>query len=78
MARITHVKAAQQRYSKKIKKVAKSQRRVGDLVFFPRGGSIGHVAIYAGNGKIWHSPKPGQRVKKVTIYTSRVSYGRIR
>ncbi|MBB6730133.1 C40 family peptidase [Cohnella zeiphila] len=34
-------------------KVAKAYLSVGDLVFFKAGGSgIGHVAIYAGNGKI--------------------------
>jgi cell wall-associated NlpC family hydrolase len=70
--------AAQQSHSKKIKKVKKSDRKVGDLVFFHRGGGVGHVAIYAGNGKIWHSPKPGDRVKKAKIYSRSVSYGRIR
>lgn len=34
-------------------KVAKSYLSMGDLVFFKSGGSgIGHVAIYAGDGKI--------------------------
>jgi len=34
-------------------KVDKAYLSVGDLVFFKAGGSgIGHVAIYAGNGKI--------------------------
>jgi len=77
-----HVKlprtAAQQAHSKKIKKIKKSDRKIGDLVFFRHGGSIGHVAIYAGNGYIWHAPKPGDRVKKAKIYSKSVSYGRIR
>lgn len=35
------------------KKVSKSYLSMGDLVFFKTGGSsIGHVAVYAGNGKI--------------------------
>ncbi|WP_027094625.1 C40 family peptidase [Cohnella thermotolerans] len=37
-------------------KVTKAYLSVGDLVFFKSGGSgIGHVAIYAGNGKILHA-----------------------
>lgn len=41
-------------------KVAKSQMRPGDLVFFY--DDISHVGIYAGNGKIIHAPKPGSTV----------------
>ncbi len=37
-------------------KVAKSYLSVGDLIFFSSPGNwIGHVAIYAGNGKILHA-----------------------
>lgn len=37
-------------------KVAKSNLSVGDLVFFSSSGKwVGHVAIYAGNGKILHA-----------------------
>jgi cell wall-associated NlpC family hydrolase len=56
----------------------KSQRRVGDLVFFFHGRHAYHVAIYAGHGNIWHAPKPGKKVKKVHLWTSRVKYGRVR
>ncbi len=40
----------------------------GDLVFFVTDGySISHVGIYAGNGMMIHSPRPGKRVELVTI-----------
>lgn len=47
--------------------VAKSDLQAGDLVFFSKGGSISHVGIYAGGGKVIHSPKPGQRVCYTTL-----------
>lgn len=47
------------------KKVSKSQLRNGDLVFFYRG--IGHVALYAGNGKVIHAPHPGTRVSYIKM-----------
>ena len=58
--------------------ISRSQRRPGDLVFFLRHGRVYHVAIYAGGGKIWHAPKPGDRVKKAGIWASSVRYGRVR
>jgi cell wall-associated NlpC family hydrolase len=45
--------------------VAKSHLRKGDLVFFYSGRS--HVAIYAGNGKVIHAPKPGSRVSYIKM-----------
>jgi cell wall-associated NlpC family hydrolase len=60
------------------KHISKSQRRKGDLVFFMSGGRVYHVGIYAGGGKMWHAPKPGDRVKKAGIWTSKVRYGRVR
>jgi cell wall-associated NlpC family hydrolase len=63
--------------SGKAKRVSKSNKRVGDLVFFVRGGRVGHVALYAGNGKIWHSPGSGRSVTKVKIWTSSYKVGRV-
>jgi cell wall-associated NlpC family hydrolase len=60
------------------KHISKSQRRKGDLVFFLSGGRVYHVGIYAGGGKMWHAPKPGDRVKLASIWTSKVRYGRVR
>jgi cell wall-associated NlpC family hydrolase len=47
------------------KKVAKSNLRPGDLVFFYRG--ISHVAIYAGNGKVIHASRPGAPVAYIQM-----------
>ena len=41
-------------------------------------GYVYHVGIYAGAGRIWHAPKPGDHVKLATLWTSAVSYGRVR
>lgn len=53
--------------------------QIGDLIFFHNGrsGSVYHVAIYAGNGKIWHSTRPGGEVSKTKIYTRYWTAGRI-
>lgn len=42
--------------------VAKSDLQPGDLVFFSKGSGISHVGIYAGNGQVIHSPRPGKTV----------------
>ena len=59
--------------------------RPGDLVFFYRGRSVGkhgrnvyHVAIFAGHHTIWHSPKPGDHVRKGGIFSNHVKFGRVR
>jgi cell wall-associated NlpC family hydrolase len=48
------------------------------LVFFHSGGSVYHVAIYAGNNYIWHAPHTGAKVRKEKMWTQNVWYGRIR
>jgi cell wall-associated NlpC family hydrolase len=73
--RIPRTSRAQARFARHIRK---SQRRTGDLVFFANHGRVYHVAIYAGRNTIWHAPRPGQRVHRARLWTSRVSYGRIR
>lgn len=51
-----------------------SNPRPGDLVFF---GTY-HVAIYAGNGYIWDSGKPGLPVQKRAIWSyADVTYGHV-
>jgi cell wall-associated NlpC family hydrolase len=50
-------------------------RQVGDLMFWQTGG-LKHVAIYAGDGKMWDSPRPGRRVGKTAIWGS-PTYGRV-
>ena len=55
--------------------VSFEDRQVGDLMFW-QGGGIKHVAIYAGDGKMWDSPRPGRRVGKTAIWGS-PTYGRV-
>jgi cell wall-associated NlpC family hydrolase len=51
-----------------------SNPQPGDLVFF--GSPAYHVGIYAGNGKMWDSPRSGEAVALRSIWTSNVTYGR--
>nr|WTB29643.1 C40 family peptidase [Streptomyces sp. NBC_00830] len=70
-------RTAQQQYNK-TRHISASQRRRGDLVFFHWGRSVYHVGIYAGKGRIWHSPKSGSVVRREKIWTRSVWYGRVR
>ncbi|WP_443056643.1 C40 family peptidase [Streptomyces sp. MUM 178J] len=70
-------RTAQQQYNRTSRISARS-RRQGDLVFFHSGSRVYHVGIYAGRGRIWHSPKSGSVVSLQKIWTKRVSYGRVR
>ncbi|MFC8918746.1 NlpC/P60 family protein [Streptomyces sp. WAC05374] len=70
-------RTAQQQYNK-TRHISASGRQKGDLVFFHRGSSVYHVGIYAGNNKIWHSPKSGSVVKLDKIWSKSVWYGRVR
>jgi len=57
--------------------ISRSAARPGDLVFFHRGGRVYHVGIYAGNNRVLHSPRPGQRVHTARIWTRSVTFGRV-
>ena len=58
--------------------ISRSEVKPGDLVFFhSKSGYVYHVGIYAGDGKVWHSPRPGQSVRLESIWTSAVYYGRV-
>lgn len=49
--------------------ISSSQLRPGDLVFWGDSpGSIYHVAIYSGNGRIIHAPRTGRDVEEVSMY----------
>jgi cell wall-associated NlpC family hydrolase len=56
-----------------------SNPQPGDLVFVYNGGggSIGHVAIYAGGGMWWEASNPSTGVGKHHAWSSAVSYGRV-
>lgn len=46
------------------KAVSYSEAKPGDLIAYS-----GHVAIYVGNGKMIHSPRPGQSVRIDSVYS---------
>ena len=48
-------------------RVARSDLRLGDLVFF-YGSNPSHVGLYAGNGMVLNAPRPGK-----TVSYSRIS-----
>lgn len=58
------------------RKITRAQARPGDLVFYGSGYKY-HVGIYAGNGKMWHSPRRGDVVKLAKVRAG-ASYGRVR
>ncbi len=48
-----------------------SQLQPGDLVFWGSSsdpGSIYHVALYVGDGRIIHAPRTGRPVEEVSMY----------
>ena len=57
-------------------KVSYEDRQVGDLMFWSGRGGVHHVAIYAGDGMMWDSPRPGRRVGKTSIWGNPF-YGRV-
>ena len=56
-----------------------SRPQPGDLVFVHKGGggSIGHVAIYAGGGYWYEASHPGQSVGRHPAWSTSVSFGRV-
>jgi len=62
---------------KKGKKVSKGDKRKGDLIGFYNGSGVYHIGIYAGDNKIWHSPRPGKSVEKVKIWTGSYKVRRV-
>ncbi|MFE3598157.1 C40 family peptidase [Streptomyces sp. NPDC059096] len=70
-------RTAQAQYNQ-TRHISASSRRQGDLVFFHYGRSVYHVGIYAGKGRIWHSPKTGSLVRLEKIWSKKVWYGRVK
>ena len=56
-----------------------SDPQPGDLVFVYNGsgGSVGHVAIYAGGGYWYEAANPDETVGKHRAWSTNVSYGRV-
>ena len=57
-------------------RVSRAYARPGDLAFLTSGGYAYHTAIYAGNGMVWHAPRPGRRVELVRASAS-YRFGRV-
>lgn len=55
-------------------KVSLADAQPGDLIFYAKGGSVNHVAIYIGNGQIIHAsnPKSGIKISNATYRTPAV------
>ncbi|WP_250034368.1 C40 family peptidase [Paractinoplanes maris] len=74
---LTLPRTAQAQYTA-ARKISQAAARPGDLVFWMSGGRAYHVAVYAGAGRVWHAPKPGDRVKLARIWSaSQVRFARI-
>ncbi len=72
---LPHSSAAQ--YTR-VKHVSRAHARPGDLIFFrSSSGSIYHVGIFAGHGKLYHASRPGTRTGLGVIFSSHVSFGRV-
>lgn len=65
---LPHSSRAQANYGTAIKL---SEAQPGDLIFYGKGQTINHVAIYIGNGQVIHasSPKTGIRISNATYRT---------
>lgn len=50
-----------------------SELKAGDLIFYAKGGSINHVAIYIGNGQVIHASSPKTGIK-ISAYNYRTPY----
>ena len=60
------------------RRISAGEARPGDLVFFTSSsGRAYHVGVYAGNGRIFDSPRAGRSVSQRAIWTSAVVYGRV-
>lgn len=51
--------------------ISASELKAGDLVFYAKGGTVNHVAIYIGGGQVVHasSPKSGIKISKYNYRT---------
>jgi cell wall-associated NlpC family hydrolase len=74
---VKHLPRTSQAMANKADRVSKSHKKRGDLIFFTSGRHVYHVAVYAGNGMIWHSPGAGRHVQKARIWTSSYRVGRL-
>ncbi len=67
---LPHSSAMQSQYGTRVNA---SQAQPGDLIFYNYGGSISHVAIYIGNGKIVHASDERTGIKVSNAFTGNVA-----
>lgn len=61
-----------------VRRIPVSAKQPGDLVFFrTRSGRIDHVGIYAGGNKVYAASRGAGRVKLQSIYSGRITIGRV-
>lgn len=48
---------------RELRRVDRASLRAGDLLFYRIDGKLGHVALYAGEGRFVHAPSSGSRVR---------------
>ena len=59
-----------------VRRIAKSDLQLGDLVFMRSGGRISHVGIYAGDNTMWVARRSGTTITRQTLWTSDFLVGR--
>ncbi len=59
-----------------VSQVPDAEKRPGDLIFFDDGGDVYHVAIYAGDNKVWTAPEEGETVQLDSIWDDDYTVGR--
>jgi hypothetical protein len=74
VARLPHNADAQRR-SRGMHRIRRRAARPGDLVFYLRGGSAYHVAIYAGHGYQYSATDPQEGVRYQPISSRNVVFG---
>ena len=57
--------------------ISASELQPGDLVFYAKGGTVNHVALYIGNGQVIHASSPKTGIK-ISNYNYRTPYRMVR
>lgn len=52
-----------------LRPVARSEMRVGDVLFFRVSGKVSHVGLYLGQGRFVHAPQSGREVTVAALST---------
>ncbi len=57
--------------------ISTSELKAGDLIFYAKGGTINHVAIYIGSGQVIHASSPKSGIK-ISNYNYRTPHKMVR